>query len=423
MNVLRDIGQLSRPRVVGTVSVGHGAHEFFSIVIPPVIPLVVADLGMTYAEAGLLLSAFFVMFSLFQLPAGMLADRLGKRRLLLLGLGGMSVGVFVASLAPDFPTLLVAQAIAGISGSTFHPAGMAMISDAETSATEGRAMGVFGAGGKAGTMAAPLLVGGLAAIGDWRVALAGAAVAGLLVTVLLAPLLGRGRSTTRPGWNRGASDGGRPSGLPLDLRAAAGRLQVPLSRQIAILCGIAFLISIQSRAIQTFTTAYVVEGTASSISVGNLAFFALLLGGGLAQPVAGNLADRFDRGLLGAVAAVLTAVLVGATVLLATLSGRLDPSALVVVTVGWLFLIGAAMYAISPVKNALVSANAGAGYSAGLFGVIQTASAVGSATGPALFGFLATERGLVAAYPVVALVSALIAVLFVALRWESRARG
>lgn len=420
MNVLRAFARLSRPRVVGVVSAGHAVNEFFSIVIPPVIPLLVTDLAITYAEAGLLLTSFFVMFSIFQLPAGLLADRIGKDRLLLLGLGGMSIGVFVASLAPDFPGLLAGQVIAGISGSTFHPAGMAMISDAEGPATEGRAMGVFGAGGKAGTMAAPLLVGGLAAISGWRLALAGAAVVGLLVTVLLVPLIGGRRASAPSGRVHREPDGGRRRAPIPILRAAAGRVRIPMTRQIAILCGIAALISIQSRAIQTFTTAYVVERTAVSVSVGNLAFFALLLGGGLAQPIAGNLADQFDRGLLGAVAAALTAVLVGATVLLAMLSSSLTPAVLVAVTMGWLFLVGTAMYSTSPVKNALVSANASATYSGGLFGVIQTASAVGSATGPVMFGYLATERGLLAAYPVVAVVSALLGVLFVALWWDSR---
>lgn len=423
MNFLRDVTRISQPRLVGFVSVGHGVNEFFSIVIPPIIPLVVTDLGISYAEAGLLVTTFFVMFSIFQLPAGMVADRFGKGRMILLGLAGMSVGIFVASLAVDFVTLLVGQAIAGLGGSTLHPAGMAMISDGETSATEGRAMGVFGTGGKAGTMMAPLLVGGLAAVSGWRVALAGAALLGLLVTVLLVPLVGRERMVAVPGLALPNPASGLARALELDLRSAVGRVRIPMTRQIALLFCIAILISVQSRAIQTFTTAYIVEGTNTSLSTGNLAFFALLLGGGLAQPVAGSLADRFDRGLLGGIAAVLTALLVGGTVFLTHVGGMTAQPVLVAITFGWLFLIGAMMYTISPVKNALVSANAGAEYSGGLFGVIQTASAIGSATGPALFGFIATERGILSAYPVVAFVSVLLSLLFFVLWWDSRTGG
>lgn len=421
MPFFRDIVDITRPRVVGFVSVGHGINEFFSIVIPPIIPLLVTDLGITYAEAGLLLTMFFVMFSIFQLPAGILADRLGKGRLLLIGLAGMSVGIFIASLAVDFAMLLAGQAIAGMSGSTFHPAGMAMISDAETSTTEGRAMGVFGFGGKVGTMGAPLLVGGLAAVSGWRVALGGAAVLGLLVTLLLVvALVGPGGTVGPPTWVRPKPDGGRSGALAVDIRSLFKRLRISLSKEIALLFCITILIAIQSRAVQTFTTAYIVEGTRSSISIGNLGFFALLLGGGLSQPIAGSLADRFNRGLLGGIAAVSTVVLVGGTVFITRVSDVTSQAVLVAVMAGWLFVIGAAMYAMSPIKNALISGQAGEHYSGGLFGTIQTASALGGATGPVLFGVIATKWGILSAYPLVAFVSLLLSGLFFLVWWESR---
>lgn len=282
-------------------------------------------------------------------------------------------------------------------------------------------MGVFGTGGKAGTMLAPLLVGGIATVGGWRAALAGAALSGLLVTALLVPLVRRERTTTVPGVTIPTPRSWLARPWAVDLGSAVRRMKIPMTRQVALLCCIALLISVQSRAIQTFTTAYIVEGTEASLATGNLAFFALLLGGGLAQPVAGSLADRFDRASIGGIAAVLTALLVGGTVFLTYVSNVLARPVLVSITFGYLFLIGAMMYTISPVKNALVSANAGAEYSGGLFGVIQTASAVGSATGPVLFGFIATERGLLRAYPVVAIVSLLLGVLFFMLWRHGRA--
>lgn len=420
VRIIRDFTAISRPRIAGFVSVGHGVNEFYSIVIPPIIPLLVADLGISYAQAGLLLTMFFVMFSIFQLPAGILADRFGKGRLIVAGLAGMSVGIFLASLATSFYLLLVAQAIAGICGSTFHPAGMALISDKEGSTTEGRAMGVFGAGGKAGTMAAPLLVGGIAAVSGWRTALVGAALVGFLITLLIIPLAGQESWLGFLRRSRQTPDGGIVRTLRSNLRSVVERAKIPLSRQIVLLFCIAILISVQSRAIQTFTTAYIVEGTQVSISVGNLAFFALLLGAGLAQPVAGSFADRYDRGVIGGIAAVGTALLVGATVFIVRVGGLVTRPILLAIVFGWLFLIGAMMYTMSPIKNALVSANAGAEYSGGLFGTIQTASAIGSASGPAIFGYIATEYGLLSAYPVVAFVSVLLSLLFLALWWDSR---
>ena len=406
------IMNVSRPRVVGPISVAHGINEFFSIVIPPIIPLLVADLGISYGQAGFLVTIFFIMYSLFQLPAGILADWIGKRRIMLVGLLGMSGGILLASLATSYEMLLVAQAITGISGSTFHPTGMSLISDVETEDTEGKAMGVFGFGGALGTMSAPLVVGGLAAIAGWRVALAGGALLGIVVTLSSIPFLASSESTSS---QSARTDGGRPSRLRGAVRSVKGAVNVPLSRGIVLLFLLTLILSLQHRAIQTYTTAYITAESGASVSVGNLAFFALLLGGSVSSLWAGDLADRFNRELLGLVAAIATAVLVGATLLVSQLLGELPFEVLLIVLSVWFAIIGVLMYASYPIKNAMVSEKANEEYSGSLFGIIQTASAMGSATGPALFGVLATRWGVVAAFPAIAGVSVVLAVLFLLL--------
>ncbi len=402
--------------MVGSISLGHGANEFFSVALPPIIPLLVTDLGISYAQAGFLLTIFFVMYSIFQLPAGVLADRVGKKRLLVAGLAGMSGGIALAATAGSYETLLIAQAIAGISGSTFHPTGMSLISDVETGSTEGKAMGVFGFGGMVGTMASPVLIGGLAVFAGWRVALGVAAILGIVVTLVFIPLFSE-PSDEQPADHSADErqprpDGGRSFSFRSPLRSAMRVLNVPLTRGIAVLFCVTVLISLQSRAIQTFTTSYIAAGTGGSASVGNLGFFALLLGGSLSSLWAGSLSDRFDRGSLGVVAALGTALLVGATVFVARLPSGIPTELLFAFLAIWFFVIGAVMYACVPVKNALISEQAEREFSGSLFGVIQTASAIGSASGPAVFGVLATDWGIGAAYPAIAAVSLTLAALF-----------
>lgn len=406
-----------RPELVGPITIGHGVNEFFSIVIPPVIPLLVTDLGITYAQAGFLLTAFFLMYSVFQLPAGVLADRIGKGRLLIAGLVGMSIGIVLAATADGYGMLLVAQSVAGIGGSTFHPTGMSMISDVETASTEGRAMGVFGFGGAVGTLASPAIIGGLALIGGWRIALGTAGLLGLVVAVGFIPLLrGMDRREGHEPDDDPRTDGGeRPSMGPLErLRGSIG---VPLGPAIAVLFLATLTLSLQHRAIHTFTTAYVVAETGASVGFGNYVYFLLLLGASLSSLWAGSLADRIDRPTLGSSTALLTALLVGATVTLPWVLGGLPAWAIIPTLSVWFFLIGVMMYAAYPVKNALASEYAETGHSGGLFGIIQTASALGSAIGPALFGVLSTRWGVIAAFPVVAVVSLSLATLFLLLRW------
>lgn len=408
---LRRVTAVERPHVVGPITLSHGINEFFAIVIPPIIPLLVTDLGITYAQAGFLLTVFFLMYSLFQLPAGVVADRFGKRRLMIAGLGGMTLGIVMAALAPHYEGLLVAQAIAGISGSTFHPAGLSIISDVETPRTSGKAMGVFAFGGTLGTLAAPLFVGGIAIIVGWRGALLSAAILGGGMTLVVIALALRGttgsKSTLRP-------DGGITVESWGDrIRTAFGILA---TKEVAVLTVLTLVMSMQHRAIQTFTTSFVATDLEGSVSVGNVVFFTLLAGGAVASLWAGELADRVNRITLGVGAALTTAVLVGATVLIRPISSGLPFAIVVGILLVWFVLIGFVMYANYPVKNALIAGEADTAYSGSLFGVIQTGSSLGSASGPVIFGAIATEFGLLAAFPAIAGVGVLLAVLF-ALLW------
>jgi len=404
---IRRVTDVARPRIVGPITVSHGVNEFYSIVIPPVIPLLVTDLDITYGEAGFLLTVFFVMYLLFQLPAGIVADRVGKHRLMIAGLVGMSVGILLAGLAPTYELLLVAQAIAGIGGSTFHPAGLSIISDVEGSDTEGKAMGVFGFGGALGTMAAPLAVGGLAAVAGWRVALVGAAVLGGAATLVATYFVVIHGDAAAPSL--------RPDGgwVPQDrleaIRSAATTLA---TRDVGLLSVITLVMSMQHRAIQTFTTSYVAAETGVAVSISNLAFFTLLAGGSISSLWGGEFADRMNRNYLGIGAALATAALVGTTPLLVQAAGGLPSVGPIAVLTVWFALIGAMMYAGYPIKNAMVAERANEAHSGSLFGIIQTGSAVGSAGGPAVFGVLATEWGVVAAFPAIAAVSLLLAAMF-----------
>ncbi len=409
-NPLQRVTDVSQPQTVAPITISHGINEFFAIVIPPIIPLLVSDIGISYGQAGFLLTIFFAMYSLFQLPAGLVADRIGKNRLMITGLVGMATGIVLAGVAPNYEFLLVAQAIAGISGSTFHPTGLSIISDVENADTKGKAMGVFGFGGTLGTMTAPLLVGGLAAVAGWRIALTGAALLGGVMTLVVAHLLFRSADVSLPTVQ---TDGGQ---VTTDwLQVARETITALATRDIGLLCVITLVMSLQHRAIQTFTTSYVAAETGASVSVSNLAFFTLLVGGGVASLWGGDLADRMNRYHLGIGAAIATATLVGATLFVTQLSTTLPSTLLIGVLVVWFAIIGASMYLSYPVKNALISERANDSFSGSLFGVVQTGSALGSASGPAVFGVLATEWGVIAAFPAIASAGLLLAILFASL--------
>ncbi len=79
-----------------------------------VAPDLVADIGLTPAELGLLTSAYLVSFALVQLPLGVFLDRYGPRKVQALLLAVAAAGCAAFALAPGLLGLLAARAVIGI---------------------------------------------------------------------------------------------------------------------------------------------------------------------------------------------------------------------------------------------------------------------------------------------------------------------
>lgn len=386
------------------------------------LPLLVADFDITYGQGGLLLTVFFAMYAVFQLPAGVLADRIGKARVMIFGLAGLAGSVLLASVAQSYLALLGIQVLAGIAGSTYHPTGMSLISDSQEGTTEGKAMGIFGFFGMIGVAVSPVVVGGITELYGWRVALATIALLGLAVVGAVARSLqlptDLPRTSDRTPAESTITD--RQSG-PVDhpqestirrlSETVSGMFSVPLSAALVLLLAAHVVVSMQVRSVQTFTTAFVFTQTGESTTIANAAFFVTLIGGSVASLWAGGLADRFERTRLAVVLSLASAALLVATYVVPP--GSLPTFLLF----PWFFALGFSIYSTSPVKNALASAYAVDEYSGSLFGLLQTATAVGSAGGPALFGFLASRYGLEVAFPAIAGVCITLALVFLSLGW------
>lgn len=414
---------VSNPREVWLVTVAHAVNEFYSVALPPILPLLVNDFAISYAEAGALLTVFYVTYSVFQLPAGALADRIGQRWILAVGMVVLSGGILLAAGAQDYRTLVFAEVLAGVGGSTYHPAGMSLISDLEGTATEGKAMGIHGLGGVVGTALAPALIGGLASLFDWRLALTVSAGVGLVYgAVFLAafrdvPRSGEPTAVEPDGGPATGQDGG-PTGTedPSNRWFGFGSvLSVPLERWVVLLFLGNLAISTELGAVRTFVTSYLVEHAGATTGLANGVFFAMLVGAGIASLGAGTLADSMDRGTLGVAAMAASAVALAGTALVPPVG---------VVLFAYFFLVGVVMWAALPAINAITSAYSQRGFSGSLFGVMLTAGSLGGAAGPLLFGAVAERFGMAVAFPMVALVSVAGAVAFLALgRGEEAPEG
>lgn len=145
------------------------------------LPLIRADLGLTFGQAGLLAAVATLSYAFMQIPSGIFADRYRPKVLFAVGILGANTLAIVFALSNDFGVMLVAQAVAGIFRAFMFIPGMILITRHFSEARRATALGLFVAGGFSSNilvnLAGPLLVGPL----GWQGVIVLSSVLGLAV--------------------------------------------------------------------------------------------------------------------------------------------------------------------------------------------------------------------------------------------------
>ncbi|MGQ0545089.1 MAG: MFS transporter [Betaproteobacteria bacterium] len=153
--------------------------------VPPALPALREELGLTLVESGFIATMFNVMGMTVGMLAGVLCDRLGHKRLALVGLAVMAAGGVLGAAAPGFRTLLLSRFLEGVGFIVFVVSAPALLTAAAQGARDrSRSLGLWSAymptGGTLALLAAPLLIAAWGWRGLW-VALAFATLAAAAV--------------------------------------------------------------------------------------------------------------------------------------------------------------------------------------------------------------------------------------------------
>ena len=149
------------------------------------MPAMAGDFGWAEANQGLLLSSFYWTYSLFLLPAGLIADRYGPRAPLLLGFVVWSLGSTACGLAGSLAMLAVCRSLIGAGEAALTPSAMRFIRGAFAEERRGAAIGVYTMATKLGpALSFPLTAYLLAGFG-WRKTFFIAGLGGLAVLLPL----------------------------------------------------------------------------------------------------------------------------------------------------------------------------------------------------------------------------------------------
>jgi MFS family permease len=136
----------------------------FGIIIP-LSPYLAREFHASPLEIGLLLSIYSIAQFLFSPIWGSLSDRIGRRPVIMIGLGGGFFSYLVFAFSSTLPWLFVARALAGVFGGNISTA-HAYIADVTTAEDRSKGMGLIGAAFGLGFIFGPLIGAGLGVLGQ-----------------------------------------------------------------------------------------------------------------------------------------------------------------------------------------------------------------------------------------------------------------
>ncbi len=112
-------------------------------IILPLLPFYALSLGVQPFELGILTATFALMSLLFSPFFGRLGDRIGRKKVLLIGTFGFAISYMVFAFADSFFMALVARALEGFFAAAIFPAVISLLSDFTTHEQRGPAMGLM----------------------------------------------------------------------------------------------------------------------------------------------------------------------------------------------------------------------------------------------------------------------------------------
>jgi predicted MFS family arabinose efflux permease len=337
-------------------------------------PFLVADLGLTRAAIGSMVTATFAVAAAVSLVAGRLVDMMGVRFGLVVLSATVMVALLAASMADSYGWLVAALAVTGVAQALVNPATNVLVVQRVPAQRRGVAIGIKQSGVQVAAFTAGLGLPVLVGVVGWRAGLRWTAVAAALLLVAVLWLV--------------------PRGERVPVTGSWWRLSRP-SRWLGWLMGYSLLLGTAQAAVNTYIPLYASQGLGLGKWAAGTALATFGLSGLFGRVWWTRWADR-----LPVVTAALPWLAAGAagSVTLVALAVPLGHALL------WIGVIGVggtatganAVSMLAIVRRGGATGHASALVSLGFFS--------GFVIGPVLFGLLADHYGYGAAWPLVAVV-------------------
>jgi len=100
------------------------------MIIAPILPLIGEELGIADAALGTLISAYSLMVGMFAILSGPVSDRVGRRRILILGCLTMTAALILHAFVVGYYSFLLVRVFAGSAGGMLSGAAVSYVGDA-----------------------------------------------------------------------------------------------------------------------------------------------------------------------------------------------------------------------------------------------------------------------------------------------------
>jgi MFS family permease len=350
-------------RTLAAISVAHWVSHFHLFVLPMLFPFLKEQLGVGYIELGFALTVFGVVSGLTQAPIGYLADHIGARKVLLIGLTIGGLALIVLGLHLSYVSLIMSAALLGLANSVYHPCDYAILSTHMDEARMGRAFSVHTFAGFLGGAVAPAIMAALVAtIGGLGALIVAGAVGPVVALLLIAVRIPDASSADR-----------KTDGAPEPQQSI-------VTPAIIVLTIFFMLLGLSNAGISNFGVVALMSGYGVTFSAANIALTAFLGASAAGVLAGGYLADRTKRH--GNVAAACFAINAVIITVIATIN---LPTAVLTVAMGIAGFLGGV---IAPSRDMLVRNAAPAGAAGRAFGIVSTGFNFSGILSPLLFGWI-----------------------------------
>ena len=260
------------------LSIAHFSQHVTNSLLSALLPFIRDAFVLSNTQAGLAVTAYTIASGLMNAPLGVLADRVGAKRVIIGGLLLITVASVAIGAAPSYTLLLVALVVMGVASATYHAPASALIAETFSYARRGVALGTHTTAGHLAFFASPLVAGVVAGAVSWRVPYVTFALAPLVCAFFLLRIAPPGtRTTERHEWLATFGDIAR------------------VARSVGSLVSLSVVAQVLLSSATAFLTLYFVDARGVSKEIAAALYGVPQLAGLFAAPLSGVLSDRFGR--------------------------------------------------------------------------------------------------------------------------------